>query len=553
MRIPAVVGLLPGAVHARHRGKALPGADRLRRRTPRTHATRRRPASTMPASRPARARSARPPARRCCGSWSEPGTRSARTPPHGRSRRDRTRAACSRASTPRSARPVRARPAGLARRHRADARRGRGTGGGYALRGPAADLGGHRHRLGWAWTAPSPCCSSESCATASRSRPTAAARSRLPLKAVPVIGVPVYRRTGSALHAARTGVGIAYCAALALPVFLFESPLVLAFSLVALLAVGRRAQRRRRARARGRAGRAARAARGGDQPARLAAGPHGPGGRPDRAGARQCRRDARGARLRRRRRSARARGDPRVRARTRPAWTRTVCCGWWEGSPRVRRSPRRSRRAPCRCSVATPPAGRGLHAACRRAAGGADAGPRGACRDAHPRAWRRARSSARSTSRRRSRCGATGRSAGSPPPARPGRATIALSRSPRSRSCCSASGARAAGLGAFDPYPLLHLAAAPADLAFARGAAAGRAGAVREEEAPTCLSRCWHSSRSRIATRARRLRRWTRSRLTLDEGELVLVAGVSGSGKSTLLRAASGSSRTSSAAGSPAA
>ena len=56
-----------------------------------------------------------------------------------------------------------------------------------------------------------------------------------------MIGVPVYRRTGSALHAARTGVGIAYCGALALPVFLFESPLVLAFSLVALLAVGGRA------------------------------------------------------------------------------------------------------------------------------------------------------------------------------------------------------------------------------------------------------------------------------------------------------------------------
>jgi energy-coupling factor transport system permease protein len=51
-----------------------------------------------------------------------------------------------------------------------------------------------------------------------------------------VIQVPTYRRTGSALHAARTGVGIAYCAALTLPAFLFESPLVLGGSLAALLA-----------------------------------------------------------------------------------------------------------------------------------------------------------------------------------------------------------------------------------------------------------------------------------------------------------------------------
>ena len=51
-----------------------------------------------------------------------------------------------------------------------------------------------------------------------------------------MIGVPTYRRTGSALHAARTGVGIAYCGALTLPAFLFESPLVLAGSLAAVLA-----------------------------------------------------------------------------------------------------------------------------------------------------------------------------------------------------------------------------------------------------------------------------------------------------------------------------
>jgi energy-coupling factor transport system permease protein len=57
-----------------------------------------------------------------------------------------------------------------------------------------------------------------------------------------VIGVPTYRRTGSALHAARTTVGIAYCGALALPAFLFASPIVLSASLVALLAVARRAR-----------------------------------------------------------------------------------------------------------------------------------------------------------------------------------------------------------------------------------------------------------------------------------------------------------------------
>jgi energy-coupling factor transport system permease protein len=56
-----------------------------------------------------------------------------------------------------------------------------------------------------------------------------------------VIGVPTYRRTGSALHATRTGVGIAYCGALALPAFLFENPIVLAGSLAALLAAATRA------------------------------------------------------------------------------------------------------------------------------------------------------------------------------------------------------------------------------------------------------------------------------------------------------------------------
>jgi energy-coupling factor transport system permease protein len=38
------------------------------------------------------------------------------------------------------------------------------------------------------------------------------------------------------LHAARTGVGISYCAALTLPAFLFQSPIVLGGSLAALLA-----------------------------------------------------------------------------------------------------------------------------------------------------------------------------------------------------------------------------------------------------------------------------------------------------------------------------
>jgi energy-coupling factor transport system permease protein len=49
-----------------------------------------------------------------------------------------------------------------------------------------------------------------------------------------VIGLASYRRTGSALHAARTGVGITYCAALALPAIVFESPIVMAASLAAI-------------------------------------------------------------------------------------------------------------------------------------------------------------------------------------------------------------------------------------------------------------------------------------------------------------------------------
>ena len=57
-----------------------------------------------------------------------------------------------------------------------------------------------------------------------------------------MIGVPTYRRTGSALHATRTSVGIAYCAALALPAFVFQSPFVLASSLIGLVAVARLAR-----------------------------------------------------------------------------------------------------------------------------------------------------------------------------------------------------------------------------------------------------------------------------------------------------------------------
>jgi energy-coupling factor transport system permease protein len=57
-----------------------------------------------------------------------------------------------------------------------------------------------------------------------------------------MIGVPAYRRTGSALHAVRAGVGIAYCGVLVLPAFLFESPLVLAAVLAALLLAARRAR-----------------------------------------------------------------------------------------------------------------------------------------------------------------------------------------------------------------------------------------------------------------------------------------------------------------------
>jgi energy-coupling factor transport system permease protein len=54
-----------------------------------------------------------------------------------------------------------------------------------------------------------------------------------------VIAVPTHRRTGSALHSARAAVGIAYCGALVLPAFLFESPLVLAASLAAIVGTAR--------------------------------------------------------------------------------------------------------------------------------------------------------------------------------------------------------------------------------------------------------------------------------------------------------------------------
>ena len=57
-----------------------------------------------------------------------------------------------------------------------------------------------------------------------------------------MIGVATYRRSGSALHAARTGVGIAYCGALALPAFLFESPIVLTASLAAVILTALRAR-----------------------------------------------------------------------------------------------------------------------------------------------------------------------------------------------------------------------------------------------------------------------------------------------------------------------
>jgi energy-coupling factor transport system permease protein len=57
-----------------------------------------------------------------------------------------------------------------------------------------------------------------------------------------LIGVASYRRTGSALHAARTGVAIAYCVAVALPALLFESPIVVGAALVTIVAVAARAR-----------------------------------------------------------------------------------------------------------------------------------------------------------------------------------------------------------------------------------------------------------------------------------------------------------------------
>jgi energy-coupling factor transport system permease protein len=48
--------------------------------------------------------------------------------------------------------------------------------------------------------------------------------------------VPTYRRTGSALHAARPGVAIAFCAACCVPALLYGHPLVLGASIAALVA-----------------------------------------------------------------------------------------------------------------------------------------------------------------------------------------------------------------------------------------------------------------------------------------------------------------------------
>jgi energy-coupling factor transport system permease protein len=57
-----------------------------------------------------------------------------------------------------------------------------------------------------------------------------------------VIGLPRYRRTGSALHAVRSGVAIAYCAALTLPAFVCDSPIVLAAALAAIVLAALRAR-----------------------------------------------------------------------------------------------------------------------------------------------------------------------------------------------------------------------------------------------------------------------------------------------------------------------
>jgi energy-coupling factor transport system permease protein len=58
----------------------------------------------------------------------------------------------------------------------------------------------------------------------------------LPLGRAPL--VPVFRPGVSALHAARAGVAVAFCAALALPALVFDHPLVLGAGVVAVLAAG---------------------------------------------------------------------------------------------------------------------------------------------------------------------------------------------------------------------------------------------------------------------------------------------------------------------------
>ena len=191
-------------------------------------------------------------------------------------------------------------------------------------------------------------------------------------------------------------------------------------------------------------------------------------------------------------------------------------------APVRRAAPRRARGSPTRS------------AACPAAA------PRGSpcCTRSRP-----ARSTARPTSPPRSRCAASASPAGPPRMPRPwSRHDFAFAASRRRavrdrRSACSRARGRE-----FDAYPRLWRRSTPRDPDRDRRARRR----ARSRRSPTAAGSGDEPSlrRSRrsdaIAIPARTCRRCDGVSLTVEPGELVLLAGGSGSGKSTLLRAACG-------------